>query len=135
MTTNYEKMIEANLSSLFEHLPADLEARLGAKKSGSGFSLRAFGEDAWFGDEKVMFEGKSDVTPKGLLVTLYAMNAGLGEIQIEPCRAFKDFPGSMPYHGAFSANSERVLIPPCQQNSGKKKKYHFRFPWRNKAGR
>ncbi|OQY45176.1 MAG: hypothetical protein B6240_09180 [Desulfobacteraceae bacterium 4572_87] len=32
-------------------------------------------------------------------------------IQIEPLKAFKDFPGSMPYHGAFSANSERVLIP------------------------
>ena len=111
MATNYEKMIEANLSTLFETLPPDLETRLGAKKSGAGFSLRAFGEDAWFDGEVVMFEGKKDVTPRGLLVTLYAMNAGLGEIQVEPYKAFKDFPGSMPYHGAFSANSERVLLP------------------------
>ncbi len=111
MTTNYERMIEANLSNLFEDLPADLEARLGAKKSGAGFSLRAFGEDAWFDGQVVKFSDKRDVTPKGLLVTLYAMNAGSGEIQVEPYKAFKDFPGSMPYHGAFSANSERVLLP------------------------
>ena len=111
MATNYERMIEANLSTLFETLPLDLETRLGATKSGAGFSLRAFGENAWFDQEQVMFEGKKDVTPKGLLVTLYAMHAGAGEIQVEPYKAFKDFPGSMPYHGAFCANSERVLVP------------------------
>ena len=29
MTTNYEKMIQKNLSGLFEKLPPDLETRLG----------------------------------------------------------------------------------------------------------
>jgi len=111
MTTNYEKMIQKNLSGLFEKLPPDLETRLGASKSGDGFSLQAFGEEAWFDHEKVMFRGQKDVDPKGVLVSLYAMHAGQAEIQIEPYKAFKDFPGSMPYHGAFSANSERVLIP------------------------
>jgi hypothetical protein len=111
MTTNYEKMIHENLSGLFEKLPPDLEARLGASKSGGGFSLQAFGEPAWFDHEKVMFSGQKDVDPKGLLVSLYAMHAGQAKIQLEPYKAFKDFPGSMPYHGPFSANSERVLIP------------------------
>jgi hypothetical protein len=111
MTTNYEKMIKENFSGLFENLPADLEARLGATKSGEGFSLRAFGEDVWFNHKQVTFSGKKDVDPKGLLVSLYATHAGLENIQIEPLKAFKDFQGSMPYHGAFSANSERVLIP------------------------
>lgn len=111
MTTNYEKMIHENLSGLFEKRPPDLEARLGASKSGGGVSLQAFGEPAWFDHEKVMFRGQKDVDPKGLLVSLYAMHAGQAKIQLEPFKAFKDFPGSMPYHGAFSANSERVLIP------------------------
>ena len=111
MTTNYEKMIHENLSGLFEKLPPDLEARLGASKSGGGFSLQAFGEAAWFDHEQVTFSGKKDVDPKGLLVSLYATHAGPEKIQIEPYKAFKDFPGSMPYHGAFSANSEQVLIP------------------------
>jgi len=111
MTTNYEKMIRENLSGLFEKLPSDLETRLGASKSGKGFSLQAFGETAWFDHEQVTFSGKKNVDPKGLLVSLYATHAGMANIQIEPLKAFKDFPGSMPYHGAFSANSERVLIP------------------------
>jgi hypothetical protein len=111
MTTNYEKMIQENLSGLFEKLPPGLEARLGASKRGEGFSLQAFGETAWFDHEQVTFSGKKDVDPKGLLVSLYATHAGLENIQIEPLKAFKDFPGSMPYHGPFSANSERVLVP------------------------
>ncbi|EFK11512.1 conserved hypothetical protein [delta proteobacterium NaphS2] len=111
MSTQYEKMIRKNLGTLFEKMPGDLEARMGASRKGEGFSLRAFGEDAWLDGEQVMFEGKNDVTPRGLLVSLYALHAGVGKIEIEPYKAFKDFPGSMPYHGAFSANSERVLIP------------------------
>jgi hypothetical protein len=30
---------------------------------------------------------------------------------LEPFKSFKDFPGTMPYHGAFTANSERPLTP------------------------
>ena len=111
MTTTYEKLIQENLSGLFDKLPPDLETRLGASRSGSGFSLQAFGETAWFDHEQVTFSGQKDVEPKGLLVSLYATHAGVANIQIEPLKAFKDFPGSMPYHGAFSANSERVLVP------------------------
>ncbi len=111
MTTNYESLIQKNLASLFDQMPPDLASRLGASEDGNGFSLWAFGETAWFNREQVMFSGQKDVTPRGLLVSLYAMNAGPHEIQLEPYKAFKDFPGSMPYHGPFSANSERVLIP------------------------
>jgi hypothetical protein len=47
----------------------------------------------------------------GLLVSLYARHARPDAMETEPFLAFKDFQGSMPYQGAFSANSERVLIP------------------------
>jgi len=127
MTTNYEKMITENLSGLFEKRPPDLEARLGASRSGEGFSLQAFGEAAWFDHEQVMFSGKKDVDPKGLLVSLYATHAGRENIQIEPLKAFKDFPGSMPYHGAFSANSERVLVPHVNKILEKKEEIILAF--------
>ncbi len=120
MTTHYEKIIAENLSTLFENLPDDLEARLGASRSGTGFSLQAFGEAAWFDHHQVTFAGEKDVTPRGLLVSLYARHANPGEIQIQPYKAFKDFPGSMPYHGAFTANSERVLIPHVNKILAKK---------------
>jgi hypothetical protein len=119
MTTTYEKLITENLSGLFDKLPPDLETRLGGSRNGGGFSLKAFGETAWFDHEQVTFSGKKNVAPKGLLVSLYAAHAGLENIQIEPLKAFKDFPGSMPYHGAFSANSERVLIPHVNKIQGK----------------
>jgi hypothetical protein len=32
-------------------------------------------------------------------------------MKLQPFFSFKDLPGSMPYQGAFSANSERVLVP------------------------
>jgi len=51
------------------------------------------------------------VDPKGLIVSLYALHANPEQLQLEPFKSFKDFPGSMPYQGAFSANSERVLVP------------------------
>ena len=120
MTTHYEKIIQENLSTLFEKLPLDLEARLGASKSGTGFSLQAFGETAWFDGEQVTVAGQKDVTPRGLLVSLYARHANPAKIQIQPYKAFKDFPGSMPYHGAFAANSERVLIPHVNKILSKK---------------
>ena len=84
---------------------------MGASREGTGFSLQAFGETIWFDHRQVTISGRKDVTPRGLLVSLYARNASPARIQIQPYKAFKDFPGSMPYHGAFTANSERVLIP------------------------
>jgi hypothetical protein len=32
-------------------------------------------------------------------------------VTLEPFKAFKDLPGSMPYQGAFTVNSESVLVP------------------------
>ncbi len=134
MATNYEKMIKENLGALFENLPRDLEKRLGASKNGAGFSLRAFGEEARFDPEQVMFSGVKNVDPKGLLVALYAKHAGLEEIRLEPYRAFKDFPGSMPYHGAFSANSERVLIPHVDKILEKKEDIILAFAGKSGQG-
>jgi hypothetical protein len=47
----------------------------------------------------------------GLLTALYATHVTHDPIQLEPFKAFKDLPGSMPYHGAFTMNSEKILVP------------------------
>jgi hypothetical protein len=88
-----------------------MEERLGARKGGAGFHFRAFGEECVLGPEGVTLSGKSATGPRGLLVCLYAIRSNRKSLKIEPLRAFKDLPGSMPYHGAFNANSERVLLP------------------------
>ena len=111
MATNYEKIISENLSSLFSDPPPDLDRSIGAKMRGKALTFRAFGHECRIDPENVTLSGIPSVDPRGLLVSLYACHAGSEEIQIEPFKAFKDLPGSMPYQGAFSANSERVLIP------------------------
>ena len=118
MSSNYQVMIQKNLKSLFDAPPPDLESRLGAEKEGDGYALRAFGENAWFDQSHVLFDGIEDPGPKGLLITLYATHASSRAICLKPYQAFKDFPGSMPYHGAFAANSERVLVPHVEKIRG-----------------
>ncbi len=111
MATNYEKIIHENLSVFYAQLPPEgVETCLGAEPRGDGFVFRAFGEDCRIGSDGINLSGETVVDPKGLLISLYAVHAGPDPLQIEPFKAFKDFPGSMPYQGAFSANSERILI-------------------------
>jgi hypothetical protein len=110
VTTNYEKLIRDNLNRVFARLPQDLEQALPARRDGDLFHFRAFGEDCCLGPGGVTFSGIPETGPKALLISLYASHANHESMQLEPYRAFKDLPGSMPYHGAFSANSEQVLV-------------------------
>lgn len=109
--TNYEKIIRENLSKLFDQMPRDLEACLKAERKGDHFFFRAFGEDCCLGPDNVRFGGEPCLGPKGLLVSLYAVHVNPDPIQLEPLKAFRDLPDSMPYRGAFTANSEGVLVP------------------------
>jgi hypothetical protein len=63
------------------------------------------------GPDGVSLSGSWETGPKGLIISLYARHAGTAPMALEPFRAYKDLPGTMPYHGAFAANSERILIP------------------------
>ena len=111
MSTNYEKIIRENLSGFYAQLPREaVETCLGAELKGDIFGFRAFGEDCRIGPDDITLSGETVVDPKGLLISLYAVHAGPDQLQLEPFKAFKDFPGSMPYQGAFSANSERILV-------------------------
>jgi hypothetical protein len=71
----------------------------------------AFGEECSLEPEAIAFSGKIDPGPKALIISLYAAHSHSGALTLEPFKAFKDLPGSMPYHSAFAVNSERVLVP------------------------
>jgi len=119
MGTNYEKIVEENLLKLFSEIPPDFDKSIGGEKSGEGFSFRAFGEDCRISPAGITLGAKQCVDPRGLLISLYALHPTHGPIQLEPFKSFKELPGSMPYQGAFSANSERVLVPctePIKEN-------------------
>jgi hypothetical protein len=112
MESNYERIIRENLSGFSAWLEeAGTEARLGAERRGETFCFRAFGQGCRIGREGVFLSEEKVFDPRGIVVSLYARHAAMEPLRAEPFKSFKDFPGSMPYHGAFSANSERVLIP------------------------
>jgi hypothetical protein len=111
MATNYEPIIRDNLSKAFTRSSSELAQSTGGTWDGGSLGLDAFGRECRVKPEQVAFSGVPDTGPRGLLVSLYVRHARPESIQREPFRAFKDFQGSMPYQGAFSANSERVLIP------------------------
>jgi hypothetical protein len=115
MTSNYGKIIEDNLARINADPTGELEKALPAEREGNVFLFRAFGQDCSLEPEKITLDGSQDTGPKGLLVSLYATHVNHEPIQLEPFKAFKDLPGSMPYHGAFSANSEQVLVPHVTQ--------------------
>jgi len=110
MATNYETIIRENLTRLFDDPPVDLAERMGAQRAGNSYRLRAFGEDCSLSPEGIRFSGNPATGPRGLLVSLYALNAGSEPMKTVPFRSFRELPGSMPYQGAFTSHTERVLV-------------------------
>jgi hypothetical protein len=111
METNYEKLIADNLTGFFQELPSHPEKCVGATGTGPGFTLKAFGRDCVISPEGITCNGRPEKGPRAVVVSLYALHARPDPIVLEPFHSFRDLPGSMPYHGAFAANSEKVLIP------------------------
>jgi len=111
VSTSYEMIIRDNLREAFSRPFSQLERSTGAKREGDTLTFRAFGQVCCLGPHKITLSGTLSLDPKGLLISLYARHAAPERIRMEPFTSFRDFQGSMPYQGAFSANSERVLIP------------------------
>ncbi|MEJ2723936.1 MAG: DUF3786 domain-containing protein [Deltaproteobacteria bacterium] len=111
MSTIYEKTLRQNLRELYDHLPENLEENLPALRKGDTFTFTAFGEACAIEPDRITFSGEPDYGPRGILVSLYASHVNPEPLKLEPLKAFKDLPGSMPYQGAFRARSEQVLVP------------------------
>jgi hypothetical protein len=111
MATRYEKIIRENLTHAYQNGEMKLEETLPSTRDDCRFVFRAFGEECSLEPEGITVSGKADPGPKGVIISLYAAHSTPGSVILEPFKAFKDLPGSMPYQGAFTVNSERVLVP------------------------
>ena len=111
MSNNYAKIVRDNLDKLFENLPPDLADALTARQTGDAFLFEAFGEKC-----KIRFDGifLGDVRQTGvigILISLFALNATPETCLVEPLKAFKDLPNSMPYANAFVTHTQEILVP------------------------
>jgi len=95
----------------YEQLPEDMDQRLVAVGEKEVFHFKAFGEECTVRPDGITLGGKPLTGPMGVLVALYVFHAIKEPVQLEPVKSFKQIRGAMPYHGAFSARSEKSLIP------------------------
>lgn len=111
MTDNYEKIVQDNLSKLYTNLPDDLSANLPGTQEGNRFIFDAFGEQCLIEPEKITLGNDEYSSVFGILISLYALNARPDACIPAPLKAFKEFPDSMPYVGAFTTHTEQLLVP------------------------
>ncbi len=111
MTDNYTKIAHDNLNRLYNNLPKDLAKNLPGEQNGERFSFNAFGEKCLIEPEGISLGDKKHSPVLGILISLYALNASSDICILTPLKAFKEFPDSMPYTGAFVTHTENLLIP------------------------
>ncbi|HAY38080.1 MAG TPA: hypothetical protein DCY53_01315, partial [Desulfobacteraceae bacterium] len=108
---NYAKIVQDNLEKLYENLPADLAGALPAKQNADSFLFEAFGDTCEIRSDGIFLGEVRQTGVIGILISLYALNAGLETCLVEPLKAFKDLPNSMPYAGAFVTHTQQILVP------------------------
>ncbi|MFZ0484612.1 MAG: DUF3786 domain-containing protein [Desulfobacterales bacterium] len=111
MSDNYAKIVRDNLEKLYENLPSDLADALPAQQNGDAFGFKAFGETCEIRSDGIFLGDVQQTGVIGILISLYALNTKLETCLVEPLRAFKDFPSSMPYAGAFVTHTQQILVP------------------------
>jgi len=115
MQDNYAKLVMENLEKVFSGKPDELAANLPAEKHGDAFVFQAFGEECRVSPSGITLGGRTPESILGLLVSLYALQSQSQPCLLEPFRAFKELPDSMPYAGAFMTHTQQVLVPYVEQ--------------------
>lgn len=110
METNYTKIIKENLARFYSSLSKEIEASLPAVQKGDTLELSAFGGNCSIQPNGIFIDGKRQDDAIGILISLYAMHATSEPCRLEPFKAFKEFPNSMPYVGAFTTHTEAILL-------------------------
>ena len=111
MSDNYEKIVADNLGRLYENLPPDLAGRLPAAQEGDAFVFEAFGETCRITPGRIVIGDGGYPPVMGIMISLYALTAKTDPCVPLPLKAFKDFPNTMPYVGAFATHTENILAP------------------------
>lgn len=108
---NYAIIVKQNIEKLYMEFPDDLAGRLSAERKGDQFSFPAFGEPCVVSPKGIFLGGKVQSGVKGILLSLYSLHAALDQPVIRPFKAYKEFPDTAPYAGAFATHTENILVP------------------------
>lgn len=111
MPSNYETIISDNLKQIYAANLQRRAAAMAARKDDHALCFQAFGEACRLTPEGIRLNDERQTGPLGIVISLYALHAKEDVCQKEPYRAFKEFPNSMPYVGAFTHHTEQPLLP------------------------
>ena len=111
MTNNYAIIVRQNLDKLYADFPADIAEALGAVQNGNELEFDAFGEKCRITPHAISLNGAEQWGVIGIILSLYALHAKPAACIEEPFKAFKEFPDTMPYIGAYATHTEQILIP------------------------
>lgn len=110
MENSYAKIVQDNIDRLYRDCSDRAEA-MPAEREGDAFIFDAFGERCRLQPDGIYLESERQTGALGILISLYALHAKAVPCVREPFQGFKDLPNSMPYVGAFSSHTERILVP------------------------
>jgi hypothetical protein len=111
MESNYTGIIRDNLSQLYANATDSPENRLPAVKDGERYLFQAFGDTCVLSPAGITLGGEKITDPRGIIISLYALHAIADPCRLTPFKAYKEFPDTMPYAGAFSTHTEQILAP------------------------
>jgi hypothetical protein len=109
--TQYEKIIHNNLQIVFQQPSQAMVSHIKASKSNGNYAFKAFGQICRLCPDGIYLGNECQTGPLGIILSLYAKHAVPDECIIEPLNAFKSFPDTAPYVGAFANYTEQILIP------------------------
>ena len=110
MSDNYARIIRDNLAKLYAPAHDNLVQRLPGHRHGDEVLFDAFGQRCRLGPRGIFLDEKEETGAMGIVVSLYALHVPTDECVLEPFKAFRDLPNSMPYVGAFASHTEAILV-------------------------
>jgi len=109
--TQYEKIIHNNLKEIFQHPPESHKIKIKGDFTDNQYMFKAFGQNCRLSTDGIFLDDELQTGPTGIVISLYAMHAVSDDCVIEPLNAFKSFPDTAPYVGAFANYTEQALVP------------------------
>lgn len=111
MKSNYTVIIGRNLEKLYTTDVAIHAAAMGAEQINRTLTFKAFGAACTITPQGILLDEQPQTGPLGVILSLYALHATPDSLVLEPFKAFKELPNSMPYVGAFASHTEQILGP------------------------
>lgn len=111
MTQSYLNIRNEYLTKAWKRTIDELRSAVPAEVENGALSFPAFGEHCVMSPGEITLGGVPSDAVEGLLTAMYASHVSTKPVDLHPLKSFKELPNSMPYQGAFAANSERVLEP------------------------